>query len=113
MLDIFQLVGHPGHIVVQGNPFHHDGHKAMVGSTDLATLTIENTFSLKIEGGLVQSPRYSIKTFLKKWGITTKFFKKYYLKSKTKYKGPLTKPKLSLNYIFGLMTCKIKFFFTI
>lgn len=53
------------------------------------------------------------KTFLKKWGITTKFFKKYYLKSKTKYKGPLTKPKLSLNYIFGLMTCKIKFFFTI
>ena len=53
------------------------------------------------------------KTFLKKWGITTKFFKKYYLKSNTKYKGPLTKPKLSLNYIFGLMICKIKLFFTI
>ncbi|MDC1177415.1 glycosyltransferase family 2 protein [Candidatus Pelagibacter sp.] len=53
------------------------------------------------------------KTFLKKWGITTKFFKKYYLKSKTKYKGPLTEPKLSLNYLFGLMTCKIKLFFTI
>ena len=30
------------------------------------------------------------KTFLKKWGITTKFFKKYYLKSKTKYKKETT-----------------------
>ena len=28
------------------------------------------------------------KTFLKKWGFSTKFFKKYYLKSKTKYEGP-------------------------
>jgi len=53
------------------------------------------------------------KTFLKKWGITTKFFKKYYLKSKTKYEGPLTEPKLSLNYIFGLLICKIKLLFTI
>ena len=35
------------------------------------------------------------KTFLKKWGITTKFFKKYYLKSKTKYNGPLSEPKIT------------------
>ena len=48
------------------------------------------------------------KTFLKKWGITTKFFKKYYLKSKTKYLGPLTEPKISLNYLFELILCKVR-----
>ena len=48
------------------------------------------------------------KTFLKKWGITTKFFKKYYLKSKTKYSGPLSEPKLTLNYLFELVFCKIR-----
>ena len=52
------------------------------------------------------------KTFLKKWGITTKFFKKYYLKSKTKYDGPLPNPKVSLSYIFGFISCKIQSIFT-
>ena len=48
------------------------------------------------------------KTFLKKWGITTKFFKKYYLKSKTKYDGPLSNPKVTISYVLGLIKCKIK-----
>ncbi len=52
------------------------------------------------------------KIFLKKWGITTKFFKKYYLRSKTKYVGQLSEPAINLNYLFGLITCKIKKFFT-
>ena len=51
------------------------------------------------------------KTFLKKWGFSTKFFKKYYLKSKTKYEGPLNEPKKTLNYFFDLLICKIKLFF--
>ena len=50
------------------------------------------------------------KTFLKKWGITTKFFKKHYLKSKTKYLGPLSKPKINLNFLLELIICKIKKF---
>ncbi len=50
--------------------------------------------------------------FLKKWGITTKFFKKYYLKSKTKYEGPLSEPKVTLGYIIGLIGCKFKSIFT-
>ena len=53
------------------------------------------------------------RTFLKKWGITTKFFKQHYLKSKTKYDGPLSDPKFSLDYFFGLIGCKIKSIFTI
>ena len=53
------------------------------------------------------------RTFLKKWGITTKFFKKYYLKSKTRYNGPLNDPKITLGYMFKLVGCKIKSVFTI
>ncbi len=52
------------------------------------------------------------KTFLKKWGITIKFFKKHYMKSKTKYLGPLNEPKLTLNYFFELIICKIRKIFT-
>ena len=53
------------------------------------------------------------KTFLKKWGITTNFFKKHYLRTKTKYDGPLTEPKVTISYILGLLSCKIQSIFTI
>ena len=52
------------------------------------------------------------KTFLKKWGITTKFFKKHYLRSNNKYDGPLKEPKVTIRYILGLLSCKIQYFFT-
>ena len=48
------------------------------------------------------------RTFLKKWGITTKFFKKYYLKSKSKFEGPLTEPKKNIDFYLNLIICKIK-----
>jgi len=51
------------------------------------------------------------KTFLKKWGITTKFFKKHYLKSKTKYEGPLKEPSVTIRYVLGLLSCKIQSIF--
>ena len=47
-------------------------------------------------------------TFLKKWGITTSFFKKYYLRSRTVYKGPLNEPNKDLIYYFGLIKSKFK-----
>ena len=47
-------------------------------------------------------------TFLKKWGITTSFFKKYYLKSKTIYKSPLEEPKKNIFFLCDLLKCKIK-----
>ena len=53
------------------------------------------------------------KTFLKKWGITHKFFKKYYLKSRTPYKGPLSSPDKSAQYYFELIICKIRFFYSL
>ncbi len=48
------------------------------------------------------------KTFLKKWGISTRFFKKYYLMSKTKYYGPLKEPEISIKYFIELILCKLK-----
>ena len=47
-------------------------------------------------------------TFLKKWKITTKFFKKHFLRSNTKYLGPLTEPDKTIFYYLGLFICFLK-----
>ena len=51
------------------------------------------------------------KMFLLKWGMSIKFFKKYYLKSDTPYDGPLTEPKKPLIFYYDLIKCKISYFF--
>ena len=51
------------------------------------------------------------KLFLLKWGISIKFFKKFYLRSNEVYKGPLSEPVINLNYIINLITCKIYYFY--
>tara|TARA_B100000686_G_C16775172_1_gene967930 strand:- start:1677 stop:2489 length:813 start_codon:yes stop_codon:yes gene_type:complete len=51
------------------------------------------------------------KTFLRKWGITHKFFKKHYLRSRTIYRGPLNEPKKNLVYYIEFLSCKIKFLY--
>ena len=50
------------------------------------------------------------KTFLKKWGITPKFFFKYYLRTGKKFDGFLNDPNKSLFYYLELLVCKIKKF---
>ena len=50
------------------------------------------------------------KTFLKKWGITPKFFFKYYLRTGKKFDGLLNDPNKSLFYYLELLVCKIKKF---
>ena len=51
------------------------------------------------------------KTFLLKWGISIKFFKKYYLRSDTVYSGLLNKPDKNFFYFFDLIKCKISYLF--
>ncbi len=51
------------------------------------------------------------KTFLLKWGISIKFFKKHYLRSDQPFKNPLSEPKKNLSYYIGLIKCKIAFLF--
>ena len=50
-------------------------------------------------------------TFLKKWGISHKLFKKHYLRSKTKYFNELSEPNKNFSYYFDLMISKIKLFY--
>ena len=49
-------------------------------------------------------------TFLKKWGISTSFFKKHYLRSKTEFNGPLTEPKKNIVFFIDLLKCKLKLY---
>ena len=48
------------------------------------------------------------KIFLRKWGISIKFFKKYYLRTNSKYDGPLKEPSKGLSFYLSLIICKIK-----
>ena len=51
------------------------------------------------------------KIFLLKWGISIKFFKRFYLQSDTKYQGPLNQPKINFNYFSNYVLCKINFYY--
>ena len=51
------------------------------------------------------------KTFLLKWGISIKFFKKYYLKSDEKFENILEEPKKNYFYYLDLLKCKISMFY--
>ena len=51
------------------------------------------------------------RTFLLKWGITIKFFKKYYLRTDEVFNGKLSEPKKSLIFYIDLIKCKLNFLF--
>ena len=51
------------------------------------------------------------KIFLIKWGITIKFFKRFYLRSNTEYKNVLTDPIKDFFYYINLFKCKINYFY--
>ena len=64
-----------------------------------------STFFKKNQGSLAN------KIFLLKWGISIKFFKKYYLKSNYLHNENLNGPKKSIFYYKDLLKDKILFFF--
>ena len=51
------------------------------------------------------------KTFLLKWGISIKFFKKYYLKSDKTFDSLLDEPKKNLSYYIDLCRCKVAYIY--
>ena len=51
------------------------------------------------------------KTFLLKWGISIKFFKKHYLKSDNYFNGPLNDPDKDIIYFIDFLKCKISFLY--
>ena len=68
----------------------------------IVTRQKEKKFNTTTESGSKGS-----KIFLKKWGFSIKFFKKYYLKSDEIYDGPLNEPNKNLIFFFNLLICKI------
>ena len=66
----------------------------------------KNHPTIKAESGSKGS-----KIFLLKWGISIKFFKKHFLKSDSKYLGPLKEPSKNFNYYLDLLICKIYFYY--
>ena len=51
------------------------------------------------------------KIFLLKWGISVKFFKRFYLKTNSKFISPLTEPKKNVIYLFNFFLCKINYIY--
>ena len=74
------------------------------GST--VTRKYKNHPTIKTESG-----SKGAKIFLLKWGITIKFFKRFYLKSDQKYDGQLNEPLRDPRYFFNLLLSKINFLY--
>ena len=53
------------------------------------------------------------KTFLLKWGISIKFFKKYYLKSDEPFQGLLGEPKKNIYFYIDLIKCKFAYYYNL
>jgi glycosyltransferase involved in cell wall biosynthesis len=71
-------------------------------------VTRRNNDNKKIQ---TESGNKGNKIFLLKWGITIKFFKKYYLKSDIKYTSELTEPKKNFKFLFFLLLSKINYLY--
>lgn len=72
----------------------------------IVTRKYKNHPTIKTESG-----SRGAKIFLLKWGITISFFKKYFLKSDTKYLGELDYPKKTLSFVIQLIICKFNYFY--
>jgi len=51
------------------------------------------------------------KIFLMKWGISIKFFKKFFLRSDQKYDGPLVGPKKNFSFVIKFIICKVNYLY--
>ena len=51
------------------------------------------------------------KVFLLKWGITFKFFKKFYMRSNSKYLKPLDKPKINFEYSINYFITRLNYYY--
>ena len=74
----------------------------------IVTRKYKNHPTIKTESGSRGS-----KIFLLKWGISIKFFKRFFLESDTPYSAPLQNPQVSTRYIFNLILCKLNYLYVI
>jgi len=60
---------------------------------------------------ITESGSKGSKLFLLKWGFSIKFFKKHFLKSDTRYTGPLGEPFRNFSFYLELLICKFYVFY--
>ena len=72
----------------------------------IVTRKYKNHPTIKTESG-----SRGAKIFLLKWGISINFFKKYFLKSDTRYLGELKEPKKTFLYLSKLTLCKLNYLY--
>ena len=72
----------------------------------IVTRRYKNHPTIKTESG-----SRGAKIFLLKWGFSINFFKKFILKSNTKFKGPLEEPKKNLKFMINFFVCKINYLY--
>ena len=72
----------------------------------IVTRKYKNHPTIKTESGNKGS-----KIFLLKWGISIKFFKKYYLNSDNPYDGELNEPRKNLIYYIFFLKCKFNYIY--
>ncbi len=72
----------------------------------IVTRKYKNHPTIKTESGSKGS-----KIFLLKWGISIKFFKKYYLNSDIPYDGELDEPRKNLIFYIDFLKCKFNYIY--
>ena len=72
----------------------------------IVTRKYKNHPTIKTESG-----NKGAKIFLLKWGVTIKFFKRFYLRSDQKYEGELNEPLKDTRYYYKLFLSKLNFLY--
>ena len=91
-----------------------EGVRIFKGLNDFKVYHFGSVVLRKKINKLENKPKYGSlggKIFLLKWGISIKFFKKFYLKSNTKYSGPLNNPKYNFKFLFYFIQSKLNYFY--
>ena len=72
----------------------------------IVTRNYKNHPTIKTESG-----SKGAKIFILKWGISINFFKRFYLRSDTKYTGELNNPEIGIAYLINLFLCKLNYIY--
>ena len=90
------------------------GVRIFKGINDFKVYHFGSTVTRKYKGDsktITESGSRGGKIFLLKWGITIKFFRKFILRSDSKYKGELSAPIKNIDYYYNYILSKLNFIY--
>jgi len=92
----------------------NEGIRIFKGLNDFKVYHFGSIVLRKKINKLENNPNYGSKggkIFLLKWGISIKFFKKFYLRSNTVYLGPLKDPIYNFKFLIYYIKSKLNYFY--